>query len=79
MDIKKAIENMESHIKAYEDNLRSIKTVNDVNKDWDGIKALGQPISTTDKIYVYTAISLETCRAALRIFNDMRAKGVSEV
>ena len=65
MTNQEAIENIKKSIKAYEDNIRTIETVNNINKDWDGVSAHGQPISTENKIYKGTMKNLEACRIAL--------------
>lgn len=64
-EIEKAIENMNSHVKAYENNLKSINTVNSINKDWNGLSASGQTITIDDKRYVYTVESLQACYLAI--------------
>jgi hypothetical protein len=75
-EIEKAIENMEAHIKAYENNLRSISTVNSINKDWDGKSALGQPISIEDKRYIHTVENLQACKLAISALEKQTPKKV---
>ena len=74
-EIEKAIENLKISIKAYEDNLRSISTVNSINKDWDGKSALGQLISIDDKRYVYTVDNLEACKLAISALTQQLNNG----
>lgn len=74
-EIEKAIKNMQSSIKAYESNLRSINTVNSINKDWDGKASAGQPISIDDKRYIHTIENLEACKLAISALQQQLTNG----
>lgn len=74
-EIEKAIENMQSSIKAYESNIRSINTVNSINKDWDGKASVGQPISIDDKRYIHTVDNLAACKLAVVALQQQLTNG----
>ncbi|GEM_PF-2547643 len=66
MEIEKAAEILGKHIKSYEQSIRAIETVNEINKDWDGVSALGQPIQEDDKRYVWNREGLHACGIAIQ-------------
>lgn len=78
-DIEQAIQHMKNSVQSYKNNLREIATVNHINMDWDGVSAMGQPISIEDKKYFFSVKGIEACETAITALQEKleREKGCS--
>lgn len=76
-DIEQAIQHMKNSVQSYKNNLREIATVNHINMDWDGVSAMGQPISIEDKKYFFSVKGIEACETAITALQEKleREKG----
>ncbi len=77
MEIEKAIEVLSKHKKSYEQSIQAINTVDEINKDWNGTAALGQPIS--EETHKRNKDNLEACTLAIQALEKQVGKKPQEI